>query len=96
MIVGCLPMSFNFSVRASASSFTVPMVGFGLRVLTELGLLGVEGSGLAGLPGLGGEEITSEHSEDGSLSASSDGGGTGEVFSLVSLGEGVSGGGLLT
>ena len=85
-------MSFNLSVIASACSFTVPRVGFGLRVLTKLGLLGVEGSGLAGLPGLGGKEITSECSEDGSLSVPSDGGGTGEVVSLVSLGEGDSGG----
>ena len=49
-------------------------------------------SGLAGLPGLEGKEITSECSEDGSLFVSSEGGGIGEGFSLVSLQEGVSGG----
>ena len=47
------------------------------------------GSGLAGLPGLGGKEISSEFSEDGSLSVSSEGGGTGEGVSLVSLEKGV-------
>ena len=53
-MVGCLPMSFNLSVRASARSFTVFMVGIGLGVLSGIGLPGVVGSGLAGLPGLGG------------------------------------------
>ena len=77
-MLGCLPMSFNLSVRASARSFTVPMVGLGLGVLSELGLPGVVGSGLTGLPGLGGQEVTSECSEDGPLSVLSDGGGTGE------------------
>ena len=61
-------MFFNFSVRASAQYFTVPMVGIGLVVLSGLGLLGVAGSGLVGLPGLGGEEVTSECSEDDPLS----------------------------
>ena len=56
----------------------------GLGVLTELRLHGVDGSGLAGLPGLGGKKITSECSEDGPLSVSSDGGGIGEGVSLVS------------
>ena len=77
-------MSFNLSVRASASYFTVPMVGIGLVVLR---LLGEVLSGLAGLSGLGGKEITSECSEDGSLSE-----GTGEGVSLVSLEKGASGG----
>ena len=89
-------MSFYFSVRASATSFTVPMVGIGLEVLSGLELLGMVGSGLAGLPGLGGKEVTSECSEDGPLSVLSDGGGTGEGVSLVSLKREVSGGGLLT
>ena len=84
-IVGCLPISFNFSVRASARSFTVPMVGIGLIDLSGLRLLGVVRSGLAGLPGLEGKEITSECSEDGSLLVSSESGGIGEGFSLVSL-----------
>ena len=95
-IVGCLPMSFNFSLRASAKSFTVLMVRVGLDVLSGLGLLGVVGSRLAGLPGLGGKEVTSECSEDDSLSVSSDGEGTEEGVSLVSLKREVSGGGLLT
>ena len=54
-------------------------------VLSGLRLLGVVRSGLAGLFGLEGKEITSECSEDGSLSVSSEGGGIGEGFSLVSL-----------
>ena len=66
-------------------------MGIGLRVLSELGLLGVVGSGLAGLPGLVGKEVTSEYSEDGSLFISSEGGGTGEGVSLVSLKRGVLG-----
>ena len=66
------------------------MIGIGLGVLSELGLLGVEGSGLAGLPGLEGKEVTSEYSEDGPLSISSDGGGAEEGVSLVSLEKGVS------
>ena len=69
------------------------MVGIGLIVLSRLRLLGVVRSGLAGLPGLEGNEITSECSEDGSVSVSSKGGGIGEQFSLVSLEQGVSGGG---
>ena len=89
-------MSFNFSVRASAKSFTVPMVGVGLDVLSGLGLLGVVGSGLAGLPGLGGKEVTSKCSEDNSLSVLSDGGDTGEGVSLVLLKREVLGGGFLT
>ena len=68
------------------------MVGIGLIVLSELRLLGVARSKLAGLPGLEGKEITSECSEEGSLSVSSEGGGIGEGFSLVTLQEGVSGG----
>ena len=68
------------------------MVGIGLIVLSGLRLLGVVRSGLAGLLGLEGKEITSECSEDGSLSVSSEGGGIREGFSLVSLLEGVSGG----
>ena len=59
------------------------MVGIGLGVLSEPGLIEVVGPGLAGLPGLGGKEVTSECSEDGPLSVSSDGGGTGEGVSLV-------------
>ena len=86
-------MYFHLSARASASSFTVPMVGLGLGVLSGLGLLRVEGSGLAGLPWLGDKEVTSECSEDGPLSIPSDGGGTGEELSLVSLEKGVLGGG---
>ena len=85
-------MSFNFSLRASTRSFTVPMVGIGLVVLSGLGLLGVAGSGLAGLPRLGSKEVTSECSEDDPPFVSSDGEGTGEVVSLVSLRRGVSGG----
>ena len=86
-------MSFNFSVRASARSFTVLIVGIGIIVLSGLGLLGVVRSGLAGLPGLEGKDITSECSEDGSLSVYSEGGGFGQEFSLVSQKEGVSWGG---
>ena len=59
-------MSFNLSVRASARSFTVPMVGIGLGVLSGIGLPGVIGSGLAELPGQGGKEVTSECSEEDS------------------------------
>ena len=62
----------------------------GLGVLSELGLCGVAGSGLAGHLGLEGKEITSECSEDGPLSVSSEGGGTGEGVSIVSLEKGVS------
>ena len=69
------------------------MVGIGLIVLSGLRLLGVVRSGLVGLPGLEGKEITVECSEDGSLFVSSEGGGIGEGFSLVSLQGGVSGGG---
>ena len=76
-MVGSLPMSLNLSVRALARSCTVPMVGIGLGVLSGLGLFEVVGSGLAGLPGLGGKEVTSECSEDGLLPVLSDGGGTG-------------------
>ena len=72
------------------------MVGIGLEVLSGLGLLGVVGSGLARLPGLGCKEVTSECSEDDSLSVSSDGEGTGEEVSLVSLKGKYQGGGLLT
>ena len=79
-MVGCLPMSFNLSVRTSARSFTVSMVGIGLGVLSGLGLHGVVGSGLLGLPGLGGKEDTLECSEDDSLYVLSDGGEVG--FSL--------------
>ena len=61
-MVGCLPMSFNLSVRASARSFTVPRVGIGPGVLSGIGLPGVVG--LAGLPGLGDKEVTSECSEE--------------------------------
>ena len=68
-------------------------MGIGLIDLSVLRLLGVVRSGLAELPGLEGNEITSECSKDGSLSVSSEGGGIGEEFSLVSLQEGVSGGG---
>ena len=35
-------MSFSFSVGASAKSFTEPMVGIGLGVLSELELLGMD------------------------------------------------------
>ena len=65
-------------------------MGIGLGVLSELGLCGVAGSGLAGLLGLEGKEITSECSEDDPLSVSSEGGGTGEGVSIVSLEKGVS------
>ena len=92
-MVECLPMSFNLSVRASARSFTVPMVEIGL-VLSGIELPGVVGSGLVGLPGLGGKEVTSECSEEDSVSTSSDGGGVGGV-SLVSLSRGLKGEGLL-
>ena len=85
-------MSFNISVRASAKSFTVPIVGIGLGVLSGLGFLEVVGSGLVGLSGLGDKEVTSECSEDDSLSVLSDGGGTGKGVSLVSLKREVSGG----
>ena len=68
------------------------MVGVGLDVLSGLGLLGVVGSGLARLFGLGGKAVTLECSEDDSLSVSSDGEGTGEGVSLVSLKREVSGG----
>ena len=68
------------------------MVGIGLVVLSGPRLLRVVSSGLVELSGLEGKEITSECSEDGSLSVSSEGGGIGEGFSLVSLWEGVSGG----
>ena len=68
------------------------MVGIGLIVLSGLRLLGVVRYGLAGLPGLGGKEITSECSEDGSLSVSSEGGSTGEGVSFISLEKGVLGG----
>ena len=91
-MVGCLPMSFNLSVRASARSFTVSMVGIGLGVLSGIGLPVVVGSALAGLPGLGDKEVTSECSEEDSLAVLSDGGGVGEGVSLVSLLRGVKGG----
>ena len=55
-MVGCLPMSFNLSVKASASSFTVVMVGTGLGDLSEEELSGVPKSGLFGLFGLVGSE----------------------------------------
>ena len=60
-------------------------MGIGLIVLSGQTLLGVVRSGLAGLLGLEGKEITSECSEDDSLSVSSEGGGIGEGFSHVSL-----------
>ena len=68
------------------------MVGIGLGVLSGIGLPGVVVSGLAGLPGLGGKEVTSQCSEEDSLSVSSNGGGVGEGDSLVSLSRGVEGG----
>ena len=49
------------------------------------------GSGLAGLPALGGKEVTSECPEEDSLSISSDGEGVGGD-PLVSLSMGVEGG----
>ena len=55
-IVGCLPISINLSVRASANSFTVPMVGIGLGDLSEEELSDVIESGLFGLFGLVGSE----------------------------------------
>ena len=55
-MVGCLPMSFNLSVKASASSFTVVMVGSGLGDLSEEELSDVLESGLFGLFGLVGSE----------------------------------------
>ena len=68
------------------------MVGIGLGVLSGIGVPQVDGSGLAGLPRQGGKEVTSEWSEDDSLSPSSDGGGVGEGVFLVSLGRRVKGG----
>ena len=50
-------MSFNLSVKASANSFTVVMVGIGLRNLSEEELSDVIESGLFGLFGLVGSEI---------------------------------------
>ena len=64
-------------------------MGIGLGVLSGMGLPGVVGSGLVRLTGLGGKELTSECSEDDSLSVSSDGGGVGEGVSLISLSRGV-------
>ena len=55
-MVGCLPMSFNLSVKASVNSFTVVMVGTGLGDLSEEELSGVIKSGLFGLSGLVGSE----------------------------------------
>ena len=55
-MVGCLPISFNLSVRASANSFTVVMVGMGLGDLSEEELSDVLESGLFGLFGLVGSE----------------------------------------
>ena len=54
--MGCLPISFNLSVRASANSFTVLMVGIGLGDLSEEELSDVIESGLFGLFGLVGSE----------------------------------------
>ena len=59
-IVGCLPISFNLSVRALANSFTVPMVGIGLGVPSEEELSEVIESGLFGLFGLVGNEAISD------------------------------------
>ena len=58
------------------------MVEIGLVVLSGLGLFGVVGSGLTGLPGLADKEITLECFEDGPLSISSDGRGAGEGYPL--------------
>ena len=55
-------------------------MGVGLIVLSGLELPGVVRSGLVGLLGLEGKKITSEYSEDGSLSVSSEGGSVGERF----------------
>ena len=55
-MVGCLPMSFTLSVKASANSFTVVMVGTGLGDLSEEELSGVLKSGLFGLSGLVGSK----------------------------------------
>ena len=55
-IVGCLPISFNLSVKASANSFTVPIVGIGLGDLSEEEPSDVIESGLFGLFGLVGSE----------------------------------------
>ena len=65
-------------------------MGVGLGVLSEIGLPGVVGSELAGLPGLGGKEVTSECSEEDSLPVSLDGRGEGDP--LVPLSRGVEGG----
>ena len=54
--MGCLLISFNLSVRASANSFTVPMVGIGLGDLSEEELSEVIESGLFGLFGMVGSE----------------------------------------
>ena len=64
-------------------------MGIELGVLSGIGLPRVVGSGLAGLPGLGGKEVTSECSEEDSLSVSSDGEGVGEGDPLVSLSRGI-------
>ena len=55
-MVGCLPMSFNLSVKASANSFTVVMVGTELGDFFEEELPGVLKSGLLGLSGLVGSQ----------------------------------------
>ena len=68
------------------------MVGIRLGVLSGIGIPGVVGSGLAGLPGLCGKEVTSECSEEDSLSVSSEGGAMEEGNPLVSLPRGVEGG----
>ena len=51
-MVGCLPISFNLSVKASANSFTVVMVGTELGNFSEEELSGVLKSGFLGLSGL--------------------------------------------
>ena len=55
-MAGCLPMSLNLSVKASANSFTVVMVGTEPGDLSEEELSGVLKSGLLGLFGLVGSE----------------------------------------
>ena len=71
------------------------MVGIRLGILSGIGLPRVVGYGLAGLPGLSGKEVTSECSEDDSLSVSSEGGGVEEGVSLVLPSRGVEGEGPL-
>ena len=55
-MVGCQPMSFNFSVKASANSFTADIVGTELGNFSGEVLSGVLRPGLLGLSGLVGSD----------------------------------------